>query len=102
MRNYNVGRIKEVDLKYFALVQNSLLIEKCMKLKLKKNQVIENTEIYKIDAIALKKIIKNCYCTYVSSKANEKLYQEIADLLGLCAYAKDKVNIKPYIIIDKN
>lgn len=101
LRNYNVGRIKEVDLKYFALVRNSLLIEKCMKLKLKKNQVMENTEIYKIDAVVLKKIIKNCYCQYVSTKENEELYKEIADLLGLCAYTKDKVNIKPYIIIDK-
>ncbi len=29
LMNYNVGRIKEVELKYLALVKNSLLIEKC-------------------------------------------------------------------------
>jgi hypothetical protein len=36
---YNVGRIKEIELKYLALVKNPLLIEKCIKLLLKKNQV---------------------------------------------------------------
>jgi phage anti-repressor protein len=36
LRNYNVGRIKEVDLKYLAVVKNSKLIEKCVGLKLKK------------------------------------------------------------------
>lgn len=39
LRNYNVGRIKEVELKYLALVKNPLLIEKCIKLLLKKNQL---------------------------------------------------------------
>lgn len=33
----NVGRIKEVELKYFALVKNYLLIDHCIKLKLKAN-----------------------------------------------------------------
>ena len=37
LRNYNIGRIKEVDLKYLAIVKNSLLVEQCIKLKLKKN-----------------------------------------------------------------
>ncbi len=101
LRNYNVGRIKEVELKYFALVRNSLLIEKCLKFKLKKNQVLENTEIFKVDPKILKKVIKECYCKYVSSKENEELYKEISDLLGLYAYTKDKKYIKPYIIIDK-
>ena len=102
LRNYNVGRIKEVDLKYLALVKNSYMIEKCMKLKLKKNQIIKNKEIYEIDPKKLKNIIKECYCKYVSIKENDELYQEIADLLGLYAYTKDKVNIKPYIIIGQN
>ena len=101
LRNYNVGRIKEVELKYFALVRNSLLIEKCLKFKLRKNQVLENTEIFKVEPKVLKKIIKECYCKYVSSKENEELYKEISDLLGLYAYTKDKVHIKPYVIIDK-
>ena len=101
LRNYNVGRIKEIDLKYFALVRNNLLIEKCLKFKLKKNQVMENTEIFKVDPNLLKKIIKDCYCKYVSNKENEELHKEIAELLGLYAYTKNKVHIKPYVIIDK-
>ena len=27
LRNYNIGRIKEVDLKYYPLVNNDVLIE---------------------------------------------------------------------------
>jgi phage anti-repressor protein len=99
LRNYNVGRIKEVDLKYFALVKNSLLIEQCIKLKLKPNQVFENKEIFKIEPKILKKVINKCYCKYVSKQQNEELYKEISDLLGLYAYTKDKINIKPYVII---
>jgi hypothetical protein len=99
LRNYNVGRIKEVDLKYFALVKNSLLIEQCIKLKLEANQVFENKEIFKIEPKILKKVINKCYCKYVSKQQNEELYKEISDLLGLYAYTKDKINIKPYVII---
>lgn len=102
LKNYNVGRIKEVDLKYLALVKNSLIIEKCMKLKLKKHQVIPNKEIYKIDAKKLKNLIADCYCKYVSMEQNEELYQEISDLIGLYGYTKDKINIAPYVIIGKN
>jgi len=47
----------------------------------------------------LKKVINKCYCKYVSKQQNEELYKEISDLLGLYAYTKDKINIKPYIII---
>jgi len=102
LRNYNVGRIKEVELKYFALVQNSLLIENCIKLKLKTNQVFENKEIFKVDPKILKKVIDDCYCKYVSTKKNEEMYKDISHLLGLYAYTKDKVHIKPYVVIGKN
>ena len=102
LRNYNVGRIKEVDLKYYALVKNNLLIEKCMKVKLNKNQIIKNKEIYQVEPKVIKKIIDDCYCKYVSQKENEDLYKEIGDLLGLYSYTKDKKNIKPYIIIGKD
>jgi phage anti-repressor protein len=102
LRNYNVGRIKEVELKYFALVKNSLLIENCIKLKLKANQVFENKEIFRVDHKILKKVIDDCYCKYVSSKQNEELYTDISYLLGLYAYTKDKVHIKPYVVIGKN
>jgi hypothetical protein len=101
LRNYNIGRIKDVELKYLALITNSVLIEKCMKLKLEKNQLIDNREIYQIDPNKLKKIIDDCYCKYVSKNKNQKLYEEISILLGLYAYTKDKINIKPFIIIDK-
>jgi hypothetical protein len=99
LRNYNVGRIKEVDLKYFALVRNPLLIENCIKLTLKNKKVIPNREIFNITPTKLKKIIDKCYCLNTSSKKNEQLYKEVSDLLGLYAYTKDKINIKPYIII---
>ena len=101
LRNYNVGRIKEVELKYFALVKNSLLIENCIKLKLKANQVFENKEIFKVEPKVLKKVIDKCYCKYVSSKKNEEMYEDISYLLGLYSYTKDKIHIKPYVIIGK-
>jgi len=99
LRNYNIGRIKEVDLKYFALVTNSYMIEKCIGFKLDKNRIFEGREIFKVEPKKLKKIIDECYCKYVTKKQNDELYKEIADLLGLYAYTKDKINIKPYVII---
>ena len=102
LRNYNVGRIKEVDLKYLAVVKNPLLIEKCVKLELKNNQVIEGREIYKTDAKTLKNIINECYCKYVAKNQNKDLYEELSNLLGIYAYTKDKTHIKPYVIIGKD
>ena len=99
LRNYNVGRIKEVDLKYFALVKNPLLIEKCIGFKLEKQRLIPDREIFTVEPKKLKKIIDDCYCKYVSKQQNEELYKEISDLLGLYAYTKNKINIKPYVII---
>jgi hypothetical protein len=32
-------------------------------------------------------------------KENNDLYRELSDLLGLYSYTKDKINIKPYIVI---
>ena len=54
-----------------------------------------------MDPKKLKKIIDECYCKYVSKKQNEELYKEISDLLGLYAYTKNKINIKPYVIIGR-
>jgi hypothetical protein len=99
LRNYNVGRINEVDLKYYALVKNSVLIEKCMKHNLIKNQYIKNREIYKVDASTLKQIIDDCYCKYVNNNENKKLYDEIGNLLGLYSFIKDKPKLEPYVII---
>ena len=41
------------------------------------------------------------HCKNVTSKQNDKLYEELSDLLKLYSYTKDKINIKPFIIIDK-
>jgi hypothetical protein len=51
--------------------------------------------------LKLKKVIDKCYCKNVISKENDKLYEELSDLLKLYSYTKDKINIKPFIIIDK-
>jgi hypothetical protein len=102
LRNYNIGRIKEVDLKYLAIVKNPLLLEKCVKLKLKKNQVIKNKEIFHTEPKIIKNIITECYCKHIPENKNKEVYEEMANLLGIYAYTKDKINIKPYIIIGKN
>jgi len=99
LNNYNIGRIKEVDLKYFALVKNNVVIENCLKIKLKKNQVIKNKEIYKIEPSDLKNVITKCYHKYVSEKKHEELYEELANLLGIYSFTKNKKNIKPFVII---
>jgi len=89
-------------LKYVALVRNPLLIENCIKFELNNKKVFENREIFNISPAKLKKTIDYCYCKYVSSKKNDNLYKEISDLLGLYKYTKDKIHIKPYVIIGKN
>ena len=91
--------MQEIDLKYLALVKNKILIENCMKLKLIKNQVIKYREIYEIEPQKLKKIINDCYCKHVNKKENDELYIELSNLLGMYTYIKNKINIKPYIII---
>lgn len=102
LRNYNVGRIKEVDLKYFAIVKNAVIIERCIKNKLNKHQVFKGREIYKVTPQVLKQVIDDCYCKSVSKKQNDDMYRELSDMLGLYAYTKDKVNIHPYVIIGKD
>jgi len=83
------------------VVKHRILIEKCIKLKLKKNQVFKNKEIYSVEPETLKKIIDTCYCKTVSNKENEKLYYELGELVKLYSYTKNKINIRPYIVIDK-
>jgi hypothetical protein len=102
LRVYNVGRIKDVELKYLAIVKNSSLIEKCIRLKLKTKQYIKNREIYEVNSDKLKSIIKECYCKYVTDKENSTMYDELYQLAGLYSYIKDKKTIKPYVIINDN
>ena len=68
----------------------------------KKKQVVSGKELFEIDPKILKKVIDECYCKHVSAKDNKDLYDEISNLLGMYVYVKDKLNIKPYIIIGKN
>lgn len=75
--NYNVGRIKEVELKYLAVVKNAFLIE----------------------LPQIKKAIQECFCKHVKTNEAEQLYEEMSNLLGLYAYTKNKKNIAPYAII---
>ena len=84
------------------MVKNALLIENCMKLNLKKYKIYKNKEIYTIEPNKIKKIINDCYCKNVSKKINNDLYEELSNLLGLYSYTKDKIHIKPYIIIGHN
>ena len=101
LRNYNVGRVNEVDLKYLAIVKNRILIEDCIKAKLKDKQLYKNREIYEINPKKLKKVIKECYCNYVTKKENNTMYEELSQLAGLYGYIKGKKSIKPYIAISK-
>lgn len=48
LRNYNVGKINEIDLKYLVVVKNSVIIEKCIKNNLLDKQLFDKKEIYKI------------------------------------------------------
>jgi len=99
LRNYNVGRIDEVDLKYYALIKNYVLVEQCIKHNLIKNQYIKNKEIYKIHPSTLKEIINDCYCKNVNNEENKKLYDDIGHLLGLYSFIKDNPKLEPYVII---
>lgn len=55
-----------------------------------------------IEPKILKKVVHECYCKHVSTNENKELYEEISNLLGMYVYVKDKLNIKPYLIIGKN
>lgn len=65
-----------------------------MKLLLQNNQVSNNEELFNITPQKLKKIIDECFSNYVSTE--EKLYEEVAHLLGLYAYTKNEIHIKLY------
>lgn len=99
LRTYNTGKINDTDLKYFVLVKNRKIIERCVKRKLKKNQVIKNREIYRISPEKIKRIVSDCYCENVSLEEQTELADELGDLMKLYSYTKNKVNIKPFIII---
>ena len=43
----------------------------------------------------------NVIVNMFQQKKNKELYEEIYVFLGIYIYVKDKLNIKPYIIIEK-
>lgn len=57
--NYSVGRIKEPELKYLAIVKNSKLIEGCISELFEDNKVYQKKELYRICINKLKKLLKN-------------------------------------------
>lgn len=87
LQTYNVGRIQEVDLKFLAVIDDSYSVEKCMKINLDKYRIFKNKEIFKISVSILKKILNLCKC-------------ENSNLCQMIKYLEDKVNIKPYLIIN--
>ena len=74
----------------------------------KKFRIVYNQPHYKRDVLIhtepkiIKNIITECYCKHIPENKNKEVYEEMANLLGIYAYTKDKINIKPYIIIGKN
>ena len=99
LRTYNSGRIKDVELKYLAIVKNSKLIEKCIKMKTIGKRIKKNREKIKIEPEELEKLIDECYCQNVNEEKHEEMMEDISQLIGLHSYSKDKVNIKPYVIV---
>ena len=49
LRNYNIGRIREVDLKYLTAVKHNSLIANYVKSELKSHKIIYNRELYEIN-----------------------------------------------------
>ena len=101
LRTYNTGRIKDIELKYFAIVSNSKLIETCVKKRLVNNKIIKNRELYEIKSESIKLVIDSCYKDLTKQKEHAELYEELSQISGLYSYVKDKVNIKPFIIINR-
>lgn len=64
IKNYQVGKIDNVDIKYLAIVEDPLLIENCIKLFLNKYQYKEKTEIYKMSLTEITYIIEKCYAMF--------------------------------------
>jgi hypothetical protein len=102
LRNYNVGRISDVELKYFAIVKNATKIEQCIKILLGKHKYNQRREIYKINEIDLVKAINTCYKLHVSQSQCAETCEMIDNLLGLYNMCQSSKNIVPYVIIGLN
>ena len=100
LRSYNVGRVEDIVLKYVAIVSDSILIERCIKKKLKPFEVIEGREIFELNPSDIKEAINDCYSSLTSNTAHKQLLEDLATLTGYYAYIKDKKMIKPYVVIE--
>lgn len=101
LQNYNIGQINDANFKYLAIVKNKKIIDGCIANKLKPKQLHENMQIFQININGLKKVIQECYAEHVTKKENNALYDELSQLAGLYAYARDKKIVKTYIVIGK-
>lgn len=76
MKQYKVGRISELPIVFVYKTDNINDIEKCMKDNLTKYQLLNKTELYKIDLDFVKDTIQ--YCSKKNAlllKRNKKLYE---------------------------
>jgi phage anti-repressor protein len=96
LATYNTGRINEIDLKYLAVVNDPVAIEKCMKMKLDKYRYLDRKELFKVNIDILKDIIKTCVC-----KTEKELNNFQEDIHGMIKYLEDKKAIKPFIVINE-
>lgn len=111
IKNYQVGKIDNVDIKYLAIVEDPLLIENCIKLFLNKYQYKEKTEIYKMSLTEITYIIEKCYAMfkkYFNKDGNLdeqlELIKNLFDMhkMQLFLHKNDKTTRKfqPYVIIN--
>lgn len=99
LNTYNTGRIYEVDIKYFAIVNNMKKIENCVKEHIKSKRSIKGREIYEISKEELKSIIHNCYKCNVKKEDHAKMIKNLGALCDLYFFCKDHKELQPYVII---
>lgn len=79
MKQYKVGRIDDLPIVYVYLTDDVIDLENCMKDCLKRKQIVNGTETYKISLEEVKNTIK--YCNKIKSqliKQNKKLLEKNA------------------------
>ncbi len=82
MKQYKVGRIDELPIVYVYITDDMVELENWLKDCLKRKQIVENTETYKITLEEVKETIK--YCNKLKSqliKQNKKLLKKDATYL---------------------
>ena len=100
----NLNLLKSMSVEEQTFYKKWMEIQTCESFSNKANMIkakIWTPTDINDESLTIKEIESiNPKLVYVESKQqNEELYKEISDLLGLYAYTKDKINIKPYVII---